>query len=186
MSTFVFLKHLQGLLNLLRFKNQIGDSNYLDTRIMRFLLFLMILTSGFCFSQIKSGTFYELKDLQKENKKPIIIHLYTDWCSICKIEAFQLKKDKDLVKMINENFYLINFETEKTKEKIIFQGKEFNYLPNGNSGIHELALALSKNKNQPVYPLWIILNENQELVYYHEGEFKPEKMKEKFKEITNF
>ncbi|MCU7618997.1 redoxin domain-containing protein [Chryseobacterium sp. PBS4-4] len=134
---------------------------------------------------MKTGTFSELENFEKQNQKPIIIHLYTDWCSVCKIESFQLKKDKDLIKMINENFYLINFETEKAKEKINFQGKEFNYLPNGNSGIHELALALSRNKNQPVYPLWIILDKNQNLVYYHEGEFKPKKMKEKLDEITN-
>ncbi|WP_228376432.1 thioredoxin family protein [Chryseobacterium sp. JAH] len=127
---------------------------------------------------MKTGTFLEIENLGTQNKKPIIIHLYTDWCSVCKIESFQLKKDKDLIKMMNENFHFINFEAEKTKEKINFQGKEFNYLPNGNSGIHELALALFKNKNQPVYPLWIILDENQELVYYHEGLFEPEKMKE--------
>ena len=138
----------------------------------------------FYLSQMKTVTFSELENLQKI-QKPIIIHLYRDWCSVCKIESFQLKKDKDLVKMIDENFYFINFEAEKTKETIHFQGKQFNYLPNGNSGIHELALTLSKNKNQPVYPLWIILDKNQNLIYYHEGEFKPEKMKEKLREITN-
>ncbi|MCW3169227.1 thioredoxin family protein [Chryseobacterium sp. 09-1422] len=151
---------------------------------MKFFIFLMLSVSGFCFSQIKSGTFSELENL-KHNKKPIIIHLYTDWCSICKIESFKLNKDKELVKIISYNFHFINFEAEKTKEKIIFQGKEFNYLSNGNSGIHELALALSKNKSQPVYPLWIILDENQEMFYYHEGEFKPEKMKEKLLEISS-
>ena len=150
------------------------------------VFFLMLfLVPCFCLSQMKTGTFLEIENLGTQNKKPIIIHLYTDWCSVCKIESFQLKKDKDLIKMMNENFHFINFEAEKTKEKINFQGKEFNYLPNGNSGIHELALALFKNKNQPVYPLWIILDENQELVYYHEGEFKAEKMKEKLLEISN-
>lgn len=146
---------------------------------------MLLLVPCFYLSQIKSGTFSDLKKIEKENKKPIIIHLYTDWCSVCKIESFKLSKDKDLVKMMNENFHFINFEAEKTKEKINFQGKEFNYLPNGNSGIHELALALSKNKNQPVYPLWIILDKNQELVYYHEGEFRPEKMKEKLLEFSS-
>lgn len=150
-------------------------------RVLFFLL--LFLLPCFCLSQMKNVTFSELEKLQKETPKPIIIHLYTDWCSVCKIESFQLNKDRDLVKIINEDFYFINFEAEKTKEKIIFQGKEFNYLPNGNSGIHELALALSKNKNQPVYPLWLILDENQNLIYYHEGKFKPEEMKEKLLEI---
>lgn len=137
----------------------------------------------FCLSQMKTGTFSDWEIQQQKEAKPTIIHIYTDWCAVCKIESFQLNKDKELVEMINKNFYLINLEAEKTKEKIIFQGKEFNYLSNGNSGIHELALALSKNKNQPVYPLWILLNEDQELVYYHEGQFKSNDLKQKIDEI---
>ncbi|KQT21455.1 thiol:disulfide interchange protein [Chryseobacterium sp. Leaf404] len=150
---------------------------------MKNILFLIILIPQFYFSQIKSISFAELEAQQKVNPKPIIIHIYTQWCSICKIEAFSLNKDKVLVKTINANFHFINLEAEKMKEKIIFQGKEFNYLPNGNSGIHELVLALSKNKNQPVYPLWIILDENQNLSYYHEGRFRAENLKEKLSEL---
>lgn len=147
-----------------------------------FALFLMLVPC-FYLSQMKTGTFSELELLQKESSKPIVIHIYTDWCSVCKIESFHLNKDKDLVKIMNENFYLINFEAEKTKEKIRFQGRDFEYLSNGSSGIHELALALSKNKEQPVYPLWIFLDKNQNLVYYHEGLLNPEKMKQKLLEI---
>lgn len=142
-----------------------------------------MLVPSFCLSQIKTGTFSDWEIQQQKKVKRTIIHIYTDWCAVCKIESFHLNKDKELVEMMNDNFYFINFEAEKTKEKINFQGKEFSYLPNGNSGIHELALALSQNQTQPVYPLWIILNENQELIYYHEGQFKPEKMKQKLLEI---
>ncbi len=148
-------------------------------------LFLMFMPC-FCCSQMKTGTFSDLEIQQKSNPKPIIIHIYTSWCSVCKIESFQLSKEKDLMKLINENFYVINFDAEKMKDKINFQGKEFSYLPNGNSGIHELVLALSKNKNQPVYPLWIVLDKNQNLIEYHEGIFNPKEMKEKLSEVLNF
>ena len=154
-------------------------------RIVTIFIFLMLVPCLY-FSQIKTGTFSDWEIQQKENPKPIIIHIYTGWCSVCKIESFELNKDKDLVQLINENFYVINFDPEKMKEKINFQGKEFAYLPNGDSGIHELALALSKNKNQPVYPLWIILDKDQNLIEYHEGRFKPKDMRKKLKDILNF
>ncbi|MDR6528040.1 thiol-disulfide isomerase/thioredoxin [Chryseobacterium rhizosphaerae] len=150
---------------------------------MKKLALFLMLVPCFYLSQMKTGTFSEVEVLQKEDARPTVIHLYTDWCAVCKIESFRLSKDKDLVTMMNDHFYFINFEAEKTKEKIYFQGHEFNYLANGSSGIHELALALSKNKDQPVYPLWIILDKNQKLVYYHEGQFTAEKMKQKLLEI---
>lgn len=154
-------------------------------KLSAIFLFLMLVPC-FCLSQMRTGTFSELEIQQKENPKPIIIHIYTSWCSVCKIESFQLNKDKELVQLINENFYLINFDPEKMKEKISFQGKEFNYLPNGNSGIHELALALSKNKNHSLYPLWIILDKDQNLIDYHEGLLKPEEMKLKLEKVLKF
>jgi thiol-disulfide isomerase/thioredoxin len=153
---------------------------------LRIIRLFLIFIPCFCLSQIKTVTFYEVEVQQKENPRPVIIHIYTSWCSVCKIESFELNKDKNLVKLINENFYFINFEAEKTKEKIRFQGREFNYLSNGNSGIHELVLALSKNKKQLVYPLWIIVDKNGNLTEYHEGLFGAEKMKKKLGEILDF
>lgn len=143
-----------------------------------------MLVPCFYLSQMKTGTFSDLEVQQKENPKPVVIHLYTDWCAVCKIESFRMNKDKELVNMVNDHFYFINFEAEKTKETIHFQNQDFEYLQNGNSGIHELALALSKNKNQPVYPLWIFLDKHQNLVYYQEGQMTPEKMKQKLLEIS--
>lgn len=146
-------------------------------------LFLMLVPC-FYLSQMKTGTFSDLEVQQKENPKPVVIHLYTDWCAVCKIESFRMNKDQELVNMVNDHFYFINFEAEKTKEKIHFQNQDFEYLQNGNSGIHELALALSKNKNQPVYPLWIFLDKHENLVYYQEGQMTTEKMKQKLLEIS--
>jgi len=149
----------------------------------RIILFLMLVPC-FCLSQMKTGTFSDLETLMEKDPKPVIIHLYTDWCSVCKMEKKSLNNDKEITNIINANFYLVNFEAEKTKETIKFQGKEFGYIPNGNSGIHELALALSKNKDHPVYPLWIVLDKDQKLVYYHEGLWMSQNMKQKLLEIS--
>lgn len=151
---------------------------------MKNLFLFLMLVPCFYLSQMKTGTFSDLETEMLKDPKPIIIHLYTDWCAVCKIEKYRLSKDEEAIKLINDNFYLINFEAEKTREKIKFQGQEFSYLSNGSSGIHELALALSKNKKQPVYPLWIFLDKNQKLLYYHEGAINPEILKQKLLEIS--
>jgi len=152
---------------------------------MRKAFLLSLLLSGFYFSQIKSTSFSDLEIRHQSAPKPIIIHIYTSWCSVCKIEAFELKKDKNLVSFLNDNFYYIPFDAEKTKEKIRFQGKEYFFVSNGTAGIHELVLALSKNKKQQVYPLWIVLDQNFNLLEYHEGRFKPEDLKVKLQGILN-
>lgn len=137
----------------------------------------------FCLSQLRTVSFADWENMQHQEPRPTVIHIYTDWCQVCKIEQFKLNKDRQLLEFINDKFYFIPFEAEKMTETIRFQGKTFRYLPNGNSGIHELALALSKNKGRPVYPLWIILDKNQNLVDYHEGIFLPEELKKKLLEI---
>ncbi len=53
---------------------------------------LLILIPNFGFSQIKTTTFSDLGNLQKARQKPVIIHLYTDWCSVCKIEKYAIEK----------------------------------------------------------------------------------------------
>lgn len=136
----------------------------------------------FCLSQLRTVSFADW-EFRQQDPRPTIIHIYTGWCPVCKIEKFKLNKSQGLLELINEKFYFIPFEAEKTTETVRFQGKIFRYLPNGNSGIHELALALSKNKSRPVYPLWIILDKNQNLVDYHEGIFLPEELKKKLAEI---
>ncbi len=137
----------------------------------------------FCFSQLKTVSFEDWEIKQKQEPRPTVIHIYTDWCPVCKIEQFKMNKDHQLLEFINDKFYFIPFEAEKMTETIRFQEKTFRYLPNGNSGIHELALALSKNKSRPVYPMWIILDKNQNLVDYHEGILLPEELKKKLLEI---
>lgn len=146
---------------------------------------IVLLTMPYClFSQIQATAFSDLERLRKEQPKPVIIHLYTDWCTVCKMELFELSKDKNLVEALGKDFYFIAFEAEKTKETIRFQGREFRYIANGKSGIHELALALSGNKSQPVYPLWVFLDKDLNLLDYHEGFLSAIGLSQKLKDIS--
>ncbi|KQR92613.1 thiol:disulfide interchange protein [Chryseobacterium sp. Leaf180] len=151
----------------------------------KFMTVILLISTASVFAQLNAVTFKELETLQLSNPKPVIIHLYSDWCAVCKIEMQGLNRNKDLVKLMNDTFYFIHFEAEKTREEIIFQGRKFQFLPNGNSGIHELVLALSKNKNQPVYPLWIVLDKNLKLLNYHEGKYAESQLQRDLEKIIN-
>ena len=73
-------------------------------------------------------------------------------------------KNEEVIQKLNDNFYFISFDAED-KNDITFKNHTFKYKPKGrNSGVHELAEALS---NQ-TYPTLIILNPN----YAIDAQFK--------------
>ena len=116
--------------------------------------------------------------LDSLEQKPIIIHFYTDWCRVCSIEKFEIQKDKSLVNLLNEEVYFIPIEAEKTKENIIWNNQLFQYQNNGKSGIHEWALFWSKDQKNTIYPLWIFLDKERNLVYKQEGKMTPQLLKQ--------
>lgn len=111
---------------------------------------------------------YGFERLPEKLGKPILIYMKTDWCSICKIQKYQIEKDFELRNLIDEKVYFITFNPEKYKESITFFGKNYNYISNGNSGIHELAVELSSNK-KPVYPTWILMDKDGKVLFRNEG-----------------
>ncbi|WP_295229549.1 thioredoxin family protein [uncultured Chryseobacterium sp.] len=151
---------------------------------MKTALIVLLTIPYWVFSQIQATSFSDLERLRNEQPKPVIIHLYTDWCTVCKMELFELSKDKNLVQALGKDFYFIAFEAEKTKETIRFQGKEFRYIANGKSGIHELAVAISGNKSQLVYPLWVFLDQDLNLLDYHEGFLSAAGLSQKLKQMS--
>ena len=133
---------------------------------MKTLTFILTMIFGIFNSQeLKTFSFHNLPE---KSDKPILVYMKTDWCSVCKIQIHQIKKDSELKKLLNENVHFIIFDTEKSKEKIEFFGKTYRYISNGNSGIHELALALARNQ-KPIYPTWILIGNNSQVLFYQEG-----------------
>ena len=111
---------------------------------------------------------YSFQNLPEKSDKPILIYMKTSWCSVCKIQLHQIKKDSELKKLLNEKVHFIVFDAEKSTEQINFLGKKYNYISNGNSGINELAMELSRNK-KPVYPTWVLISSYGKVLYYQEG-----------------
>lgn len=111
---------------------------------------------------------YGFESLPEKLEKPILIFMKTNWCSICKIQKYQMEKDLELRNLIDEKVYFITFNPEKHKESITFFGENYNYISNGNSGIHELAVEISSNK-KPVYPSWILIDKDGKILFRNEG-----------------
>lgn len=133
---------------------------------MKILTFILLMISGIFNSQ--EVKHYGFESLPEKLDKPILIYIKTDWCSICKIQKYQMEKDLQLKNLMDEKVYFITFNPEKYKEAITFFGENYIYISNGNSGIHELAVEISSNK-KPVYPTWILIDKNGKVLFRNEG-----------------
>ncbi|MFC0345808.1 thioredoxin family protein [Epilithonimonas hispanica] len=138
--------------------------------IFRFAILGSFLLSGICFSQITNHQFEELENLQKSEPRNVIIFIKTYWCHYCKVLENTTFKNQKVFKIINQNFYFIQFNAEE-KRDINFAGKIFRYKPTGtNTGIHKLAETLTEGKT--TYPSLIILNPQNEIIFQFNGYLK--------------
>ena len=127
------------------------------------VLFLWAIPSGF--AQLKTYSFEEAEQLSKENPKPIVVFIHTNWCKYCKIMENSTYKDPKIIAALNDNFYFISFDAE-SKKNILFNNHIFQFQPNGtNTGIHELATTLATIDNQVVYPSLTILELDNSIVF---------------------
>lgn len=119
------------------------------------LIFFWAMPSGF--AQLKTYSFEEVEKLTKENPRPIVIFIHTSWCKYCKMMENSTFKNKDIITLLNDNFYFISLDAE-IKNNITFNGHTFKFKPTGqNTGIHELATALATMDSEVVYPTITIL-----------------------------
>jgi len=125
-------------------------------------LFFFILSTTILFSQKNdsplSYSFEEAYNLQKKEKKPIVVFFHTNWCKFC----FAMKKNtfsnKEVIKLLNEKFYFISFDAESTdlvkiKDKIFIN----------KSGTHQLTEILASKNNTISYPSTIIISTNNSI-----------------------
>ncbi len=142
----------------------------------------MILALGFflstqtSFSQLKSYSFEEIDHLQKIEKKPIVIFIHTSWCKYCGLMRNTTLKNKHVVKLLNKNYYFVDFDAEDTRA-ISFHNNTFTYKPTGNNtGIHQLATVLGTVNGSISYPVLCILNSDYEIIFQHNQYLSPKDM----------
>jgi thioredoxin-related protein len=135
----------------------------------RLVLLLAFLSSAFVTraqeasagSPVKWMSFEEAIERSKTEKRKIFIDVYTDWCGWCKVMDKNTFSEPAVAKVLNEKFYPVKFDAEGTKD-VEFAGRTFKFIPSGNKGVHELAVALLNN--QLSYPTVVFLDEEFRMI----------------------
>ncbi len=120
---------------------------------------------------VKWMSFEEAVEKSKTEKRKIFIDVYTDWCGWCKVMDKNTFSEPHVATLLNEKFYAVKFDAEQRGD-IVFSGTTFKFIPQGNSGVHQMAAALLNN--QLSYPTVVFLDEDFKMIAPVPGYKKPE------------
>jgi thioredoxin-related protein len=120
---------------------------------------------------VKWMTFVQAVEKSKTEKRSIFIDVYTDWCGWCKVMDKNTFNDPIVAKLLNEKFYAVKFNAEQT-EDVVFNGTTFKFVPYGNKGSHQLAMALLNN--QMSFPTVVFMDKDFKTAFPIAGYRKPE------------
>lgn len=134
----------------------------------------------FCLSNVNAQqkiSFEELEMKRAQFPKNIVIKIQTNWCGICAIQEKKIQKNRELIKLLDEKLYYVVFDAESS-ETFQFAGK--TYRP-GINNIHEFAEEILQGKK--VYPFWVIINPDLEIIFEYEGLLESEELLRIFEQI---
>ncbi len=150
-------------------KHLINNNLKIKSRISLWLLALLI-SSDFCFAQENQDkakkqvnlewlSFEEAVKRLPENKRPLMIDVYTDWCGWCKVMDKNTFSQQEVASYLTKSFYAVKLNAE-TKDTIRLGEKVFVFKPEYKS--NELAISLLNGKMS--YPSIVFLDEKLQLL----------------------
>lgn len=120
-------------------------------------------------AQLKKIEFHQLDSITTFQSRPTIIFIHTDWCKYCAAMKQSTFKNKEVIEIINNNYYFIEMNAE-SKVDIIFNKKKYSFQSNGNnSGVHELANFLGKSDGEISYPTLLIIDSSKKILFKNSG-----------------
>ena len=122
---------------------------------------IVILLSGQNDSDVNWLTFEEALAAQDVEKRKMVVDIFTDWCEWCIKMDRSTFKNKHIAKYLNENFYPVKFNAEH-REDIVYKGKTYKFVRNGQRGYHELAVELTRARLS--YPTVVFMDEDLEII----------------------
>ena len=108
-------------------------------------------------NQINWISWEQMEIQMKNQKKKVVVDVYTNWCTWCKRMESTTFRDPNVVKAINKNYYAVKFNAEQ-REDINFRDRVFKYVSKGTRGYHELAAEITQG--QLSYPTIVFMDEN--------------------------
>jgi thioredoxin-related protein len=107
---------------------------------------LLILSSSFSKpkkEKINWLTISELQAVYSKNPKPVLVDVYTHWCTWCKVMDKETYSNENVANYINEHYYAVRFDAEN-KDSISWDGKKFGY--NLTYNANDLAVYLTSGE----------------------------------------
>ena len=123
-------------------------------------------------------SFEQLEDSLASKPKKVFIDFYADWCAYCKKMDKAAFKDKNVISLLNSEYYAVKMNAETT-ETIVFGGDSYSNKEIGQkrNPTHEIPLLLASRKNRPFsLPAIVILNEKFEITDRYFEYLSPKKM----------
>ena len=110
--------------------------------------------------EIKWTSFENLSDSIRKQQKPLMVFLETDWCKFCAMQKKNTFTNTEVIEKLNSNFYALKLNGE-SRETIKFLNRAYGFKSSGaETGNHELAEFLGKEKGQLVYPTTVFLTKS--------------------------
>lgn len=117
-------------------------------RSILIVLGLLVLLAGGLRAQDEEVKWLTLAEAEKQNKeqaKPYLFDIYTDWCGWCKHMDKTTYSDPVVISMINRYFYPVRINAESA-DTVVFKGKVYAPVKNGSKYINSLAVEMLGGK----------------------------------------
>ena len=146
-----------------------------------FLIVLFVCAMSFEFAnaqpRLNTVNFEDLPTLQASKEKPVLVFLTADWCRYCKNVEQTSFRDPEIVKQLNEEFYVVIFDIESRKP-IEFKGQEYRYKSTGlNTGVHELAEKIGTIEGVLNTPTFVVMDSALNIVFQYGGYMDSQQIK---------